>query len=378
MNINRFAPIAAAAVSALLLAGTPVSAQQELIYGNWTPPREYQNVQVMPYVFEQIAKETNGAIKWKLIAGGAIADGKSTFTAIKDNLMQGGLAIATYVPNLVPSLGAIYTTVILGHNDVVAATGAALETFYLNCPSCLEEFRALNSVPLSGWTSSAYLLACTQPYKTLAELKGKRVRATGGNAELMKTAGLVPVGATLVEAVSLLQRGGLECQHGIADWLRTFGYADFAKYVIDYPLGLSGPAIGWMMNRDTWNKFTPEQKKIHIKYAAWMSAKLAIGNFIIANEEGLAAVIKDKGVQLIKVGPEFDQIGAAYKKVQRDSNVATAKGFGVKDPEKIIDTYETLIEKKWRGLSKDIGRDIDKFTEVLTREVFSKIDLDKL
>ena len=194
----------------------------------------------------------------------------------------------------------------------------------------------------------------------------------------MKTAGLVPVGATLVEAVSLLQRGGLECQHGIADWLRTFGYADFAKYVIDYPLGLSGPAIGWMMNRDAWNKFTPEQKKIHIKWAAWMSAKLAIGNFIIANEEGLAAVIKDKGVQLIKVGPEFDQIGVAYKKVQRDSNVATAKGFGVKDPEKIIDTYEPLIEKKWRGLSKDIGRDIDKFTEVLTREVFSKIDLDKL
>jgi TRAP-type C4-dicarboxylate transport system substrate-binding protein len=378
MNIKRFAPIAAAAVSVVLLAGTPVSAQQELIYGNWTPPREYQNVQVMPYVFEQIAKETNGAIKWKLIAGGAIADGKSTFTAIKDNLMQGGLAIATYVPNLVPSLGAIYTTVILGHNDVVAATGAALETFYLNCPSCLEEFRALNSVPLSGWTSSAYLLACTQPYKTLAELKGKRVRATGGNAELMKSAGMVPVGATLVEAVSLLQRGGLECQHGIADWLRTFGYADFAKYVIDYPLGLSGPAIGWMMNRDAWNKFTPEQKRIHIKYAAWMSAKLAIGNFLIANEEGLAAVIKDKGVQMIKVGPEFDQIGEAYKKVQRASNVATAKGFGVKDPEKIIDTYETLIEKKWRGLSKDIGRDIDKFTAVLNREVFSKIDIDKL
>lgn len=378
MNINRFAPIVVAAVAVALLAAQPVSAQQELVYGNWTPPREYQNVHVMPYVFEQIAKETNGAIKWKLIAGGQLADGKSTFTAVKDGLMQGGLAIATYVPNLVPSLGAIYTTVILGHNDVVAASGAALETFYLNCPSCIEEFKALNSVPLSGWTSSAYLLACTQPLKTLADLKGKRVRATGGNAELMKVAGMVPVGATLVEAVGLLQRGGLDCQHGIADWLRTFGYADVAKFVIDYPLGLSGPAIGWMLNRDAWNKFTPEQKRIHLKWAAWMSAKLAIGNFIIANEEGLAAIIKDKGVQLIKVGPEFDAIGQNYKKVQRESNIATAKGFGVKDPEKIIDTYERLIEQKWRGLSKEIGRDIDKFTAVLNREVFSKIDIDKL
>jgi TRAP-type C4-dicarboxylate transport system substrate-binding protein len=379
MKFQCFVSIPVAALAGALFASQPASAQNELVFGNWTPPREYQNVHVMPYVFQQIEKETNGAIKWKLIAGGQLADGKTTFSAIKDNLMQGGLAIATYVPNLVPSLGAIYTTVILGHNDVVAASGAAMETFYLHCPSCLEEFKALNSVPLSGWTSSAYLLACREPMKSLADLKGKRVRATGGNADLMKTAGLVPVGATLVEAVSLLQRGGIDCQHGIADWLRTFGYADFAKYVVDYPLGLSGPAIGWMMNRDTWNKFTPEQKKIHMKYAAWMSAKLAIGNFLIANEEGLQAVIKEKGVTMVKVdNAEFDAVGNAYKKQQRETNVATAKGFGVKDPEKIIETYEQLIEKKWRALSKEIGRDIDKFTDVLNREVFSKIDLNKL
>jgi TRAP-type C4-dicarboxylate transport system substrate-binding protein len=378
MQFHRTLTILAAAMAGAIFVAPQASAQTELVFGSWTPPREYQNVQALPHIFQQIEKETNGAIKWKLIAGGQLADGKSTFTAIKDNLMQGGLAIATYVPNLVPSLGTIYNTVVLGHNDVVAASGAALETFYLNCPSCIEEFKALNSVPLSGWTSSAYLLACREPIKTLADIKGKRVRATGGNAELLRNAGMVPVGATLVEAVSLLQRGGIDCQHGIADWLRTFGYADFAKYVVDYPLGLSGPAIGWMLNRDAWNKFTPEQKKIHMKYAAWLSAKMAIGNFIIANEEGLQAVVKDKGVQLIKVGPEFDSIGASYKKIQRDSNVATAKGFGVKDPEKIIDSYEQGIDKKWRALSKEIGRDIDKFTAVLEREVFSKIDINKL
>ena len=82
---------------------------------------------------------------------------------------------------------------------------------------------------------------------------------------------------------------------------------------------------------------------------------------------------------MVKVGPEFDAIGETYKKAYSASaNIATAKGFGVKDPEKIIDTYETLIEKKWRGLSKDIGRDIDKFTAVLNREVFSKLDINKL
>ena len=46
-------------------------------------------------------------------------------------------------------------------------------------------------------------------------------------------------------------------------------------------------------------------------------------------------------------------------------------------PAAIIDYYEQAVER-WRPRSKQIGRDIDKFTDVLDREVFSKLDPDKL
>jgi TRAP-type transport system periplasmic protein len=376
MTIRRLMSLAALAVATAPLIAAPVLAA-DLVYGNWTPAQEYQNRVAMPELFRNIEKDTGGAIKWKLIAGGQIADGKTTFTAVKDGLMQAGLGIVTYVPNVIPSVYAIYSTIIFGEDDPVAASAAAVETMYLHCPSCLEELKNSNAVNLSGWTTSAYVLTCREPLKTMADLKGKRVRATGGNAEMLKMAGMVPVGATLVEAVGLLQRGGLDCQHGIIDWVRTFGYGDVAKYIMDYPLGLSGPALGILLNRDTWKSFTPEQKKIHLKYGAWLSAKMAIGNFVVANEEALNTVIKDKGVQLVKVGNAFDPIAANYKKIQRDSNIATAKGFGVKDPAPIIDYYEQAVER-WRPVSKGIGRDVDKFTDALNREVFSKIDPEKL
>ena len=228
----------------------------ELVFGSWTPAQEYQNRVAMPELFRNIEKDTNGAIKWKLIAGGQIADGKTTFTAVKDGLMQAGLGIVTYVPNAMPSVYAIYSTVIFGENDPVAATrrGAGDDVSALPVLPRGVAQAEFGAVLVGGWTISAYVLACREPLKTMADLKGKRVRATGGNAEMLKMAGMVPVGATLVEAVGLLQRGGLDCQHGIADWLRTFGYADVAKYVIDYPLGLTGPALGFFMNRDTWNE----------------------------------------------------------------------------------------------------------------------------
>ncbi len=371
--------LAAAALLGGVLAGSPSPASaEELVFGSWTSPREYQNVHVMPEMFKNIEKETNGAIKWKLIPGGAIADGKATFSAVKDGLMQAGLGIVTYSPSTIPSVFTIYSTVVLGHNDPVAASAAALEVMYLRCPSCLAEFRKNNSVPLGGWTTSAYVLACTTPVKSPADLKGKRVRATAGNADLMRAAGGVPVNVTLTEAVSLLQRGGLDCQHGVADWLKTFGYADFTKYVADQPLGITGPAIGMLLNRDTWNKFTPEQKKIHLKYAAWMSAKQAIGNFLISNEEVMASLIKDKGVTLLKSDPkDWEGVISEFNKGNRARVVAQGQKLGVADPGAIIDDYMATIQK-WRGRSKEIGRDINKFADVLTTEIFSKIDLAKL
>ena len=97
MTINRLLALAAtASVVAILPVRQCLAA--ELIYGSWTPAQEYQNRVAMPELFRNIEKDTGGAIKWKLIAGGQVADAKATFTAVRDGLMQGGLGIVTYFP----------------------------------------------------------------------------------------------------------------------------------------------------------------------------------------------------------------------------------------------------------------------------------------
>jgi TRAP-type C4-dicarboxylate transport system substrate-binding protein len=376
MTFNRFTPVAAAALMFGLVQGAPASAV-ELVYGSWPPAAEYLNRVALPKAFADIDKATNGAIKWKLVPGGQLADPKATFQAIQDGLMHSGLGISTYVPNVVPSLNTIYSTVVFG-DDIVAATGGALETLTLNCPSCIEEFKKINTVPLSGWTSSPYQLACREPIRTLADMKGKRIRATGGNVDLVQFGGGVPVSATLVETVGLLQRGGLDCQFGVHTWLKTFGYGDFAKHVTDFPLGMSGPAVGLMLNRDAWNKFTADQKQAHLKAAAWISATQALGQFVIENENIFNELKQTKGLNVVKADAKgFAELTAKYDQAQRETNIANAKKFGVKDPGAIIDAY-TKARAKWAGLSKGIGRDIDKFADAIWREIYSKADVGKL
>src|SRR5262245_22204477 len=365
----------AASVGLMALTARPAEAQ-ELVYGSWVPASDYLNSQALPIAFKQIETETKGAIKWRLIAGGQIADGKATFSAVKDGLMQAGLGIPTYVPNLLPSNAMLYSTVIPG-DDVVAATGAGSEALLLHCPSCLEEYRKLGAIPLSPYSGAASVFMCTKPIKTVEDLKGKRVRALGAAGELVKLAGGIPVGATLTEAITLLQRGGIDCAYGVPEWLKTYSFGDVAKYVVDYPLGVLSPVIAFMVSRDAFHKLTPDQKAAHLRAAARLTAVHSIGNFIVRNEESYKEAVATKGVQKVAVGKDFDDLMARYKAQERDRNVTVAKSFGVADPGAILDAYAKATEK-WQKLSKDIGRDPDKLTEALWREVYSKLDPEKL
>lgn len=376
MTLRRSTLLAAAALALLSAMPQQAAAQQEFVYGSWLPPREYMNATAIPNIFKDIEEQTKGQIKWKLIAGGQLADGKATFSAVQDNLMQAGIAIAVYVPSAAPSLHTIYSTLVFGE-DVVAGSGAALETMTLNCPSCQDEFRKLNAVGLAGWVAAPYKLLCTTPVKTVEDIKGKRIRATGGNAEMLRSVGGVPVAGTLVEALSLLQRGGLDCVLGTTNWLQTIGYADFAKHVTEISLGMSGPAVGLWMNRDTWNKLSPEFKKIHLRAAARLTAETAIGGFIVANENSLQWAIKEKGVQVVKSGKDFEDMIAAYAKAEPERNAKVAKGFGVANPEAIMAAYRKNFEK-WQQLSKEIGRDPKKFEAAIMREIYDKVDPAKL
>src|SRR5688572_15410721 len=155
MKRRLFSALAALAVAALASAADA----RELTFGSWTPPRDAYNTKTLPAVFEQIKQDTKGSITWKLIAGGALLDARGTVPGVKDGVADAGLGIAPYVPNLLLATNMIFSTHVWG-GDVVAATGAAVETATLHCQECLDEHKAQNAVPLGGFTASAYVPMC--------------------------------------------------------------------------------------------------------------------------------------------------------------------------------------------------------------------------
>ncbi|EBA07791.1 C4-dicarboxylate TRAP transporter substrate-binding protein [Sagittula stellata] len=361
--------------STLILGATMgVSSAQaeELTFGVWGAPSGYLSAVALPNALAKIEAEAP-EIKWNLVTGGQLAGGKETFPAIQDGIMDAGFGFPPYVPNLLPSIAMLYEIVVPGDDPVVAA-GAAVETVMLHCPSCLEEAAAMDQIPFGGFATAPYQLMCTTPIASVEDLKGKRVRASGASLVIVEMAGASGVSASLSDAVSLLQRGGLDCVAGAGEWIKTYGFGDFAKYVTDYSLGISAPGISFMMNRDKWNAMTDEEKQVHLKTFASIGADMTVNNFKINSDKIMEEAVANDGVTLVEAGDDFDKLMADYAGLETEKSIERAKKFGVEDPATLIATYREMVTK-WQGIAEQIdGKGAQAFEDALWSEVYSKVD----
>lgn len=368
--------LATVCTAGLLAVASPTLQAETLVYGSWPPSSDFLNEVTLPEAFAAIEKETGGKVKWDLISGGQLADGRGTFAAVADGVMDAGLAIPIYVPDAVPTLALMYSVIIPGDDPVVTA-GAAIETIFKDCPECLEEARDYGVVLLGGFASASYRLMCTTPVASVADLKGKRVRATGGYGEIIRQAGGTPLSLTLTDAVSLLQRGGLDCAVGAREWLQTYGYGDFAKHVTDAAMGSTGPAVGLFMNRDRFKALSPEVQRAHLRQSATITARHTIGNYVRKDQASFDNQIKTNGVRTVAPTADLVAIFENFPATDRERLIANGKQIGVANPEALLDAYARNVQK-WQTLSGEIQGDESRFAEKLWQEVFQDLDVNQL
>ena len=366
-----------AGLTAGLTLGLPLTvAAQTFTYGSFVPSTDYLNTDTLPVVFAELEKNTDGEVKWDLIVGGQLADGVSTFPAVEDRLMEGGLAAPFFSPSSMPNIAFLYS-IVVSTEDVVALTGAAIETTFLDCPGCMEDAKRTNSIPFGGFSGAPVLLMCTEPVSSLDDIKKMRVRANGGIGDLVSGAGASQVAVTLAESVTLLQRGGIECVVGAADWLVTYGYGEKAKFLLEEPLGMYAPVMGLLMNRDAFHELSPKGQEATLRASARLSAIHSVGNFIVQTDEVLKEQMANNGVKLVPAADDLRDYIRAFPEADRANRIEAGKTLGVDDPEALMNAYAKNFEK-WKGLSETIGTDTDAFTQALWDEVFSKVDADTL
>lgn len=357
------------------MAAAPASAK-ELIYGSWLGTNNKTNTDALVPYFDMVKEATNGEIEWKMVGGAQLANGPATPEAVGSNLMDAGLVMAPYQPRMLPATNLVFSQSLVG-DDYLASVGAMNELLMLDCPECQAEFKKNDAAGFIGYGTTPYMFLCRGEVKTVEDLKGLKIRGSGGGVNIIEIAGGTPVSMPPSDATSALERGTLDCVLGSVAWLTSFGYIDVVDSVIQSPMGMGGPPIMMYVNRDIWESMTPEQRQAHIDHAPDL-VTMETFDAQIATDDAAIAKAKEKGITFVPGNNDFAAIMTKRDEVQYGINADNARNAGVKDPERILDAYLKAYDK-WKALVKDeIGNDREKFREVLWREVYSKVDPESL
>ncbi len=361
------------AAAATTLSGPALG--QDLVYGTHLSPKHGIMVDAIVPMLQAIEKDTAGGVKWKIAAGGQVVSGRGAMAGLRDRLVDGTYVVPAYTRKELAHVNVIFDTAVFG-DDAIPASAASSEVILLHCPECIRDFHKQNAVFLAGYAATAFRLMCSKEVRTVADVKGAKVRTVGVGTRLVREMGGVPVAMSPPAGVTAMQRGAIDCTLGAVSWLQAYGYMDVVKYIVDYPMGIFGGIGLLVMNRDSWRKMSVKNKAAVIKQLPLASARAVLLSYQARDEKILSAA-KAKGIVFTSDATGFGAVVQKHLAGADAATVAAMKRLGVKDPMKIVNAYKVALAK-WRKLAPGIGDDVDKLAAALKREIYDKVDPNKL
>ena len=124
-------------------------------------------------------------------------------------------------------------------------------------------------------TGPLILQTISKPVKTLEDLKGLKIRATGQLADVIKALGGVPVPLPMPDVYESLKRGVIEGVTVDLSTLKYWKFAEVTKHVTAYWQLGTGITFYWVMNKSKWNGLPPDVQKIFTEIASEAREKQA-------------------------------------------------------------------------------------------------------
>ena len=250
---------------------------------------------------QRIEQFTTGRIKIQVFPGGALGNALKVPETVKNGVAELGHTWMGY------DWGKDPTTVLFGGYAGSFDTERMLHWMYEAGGVEMqrqfrEETEGVISIPLGIRTAEAFLHS-RKPVKSLADLKGLKLRTAGAWLEMAKDLGAAPVTTAGGDVYPMLERGAIDAtEWGTLYENISMGFHKIAKYVI-YP-GVHQPTAPFelVINKEAWAKLSAPDKKL-----IELAAELVTLQFwlTVGNEDAKAlAFYRKAGNTIIELDPE--------------------------------------------------------------------------
>ena len=327
-----FVGIAFLTMGALKAQAAPI----KLTYSNFFPPTHIQSKLAEAWC-KEVEKRTNGQVFVQYFPGQTLTKAAQCYDGVVTGLSDIGMSCLAYTRGRFPVMSAVDLP--FGYTSGKIATKIANEVYQKFMPKELMDTRVMY-LHAHG---PGLLHTRDKPVRTLEDMKGLRIRATGTSALVAKALGATPVPMPMPETYQSLQKGVVD--GSLYPWEANKGWklGEVTKYcTADFSAAYT-TTFFVVMNKDKWNSIPARFQRIieeineewMVKHGeAWDTSDIA----------GIRYFLRQGGTVIGPDKKEAARWKAAVASII-DDYVAKAKKKGVRNAQEIVDFLRGELEK---------------------------------
>lgn len=289
----------------LVFAATGSAKTIKLRYAQQNPDTGWSTVHCVEPWLKKVEAATNGKVKIQAFHGQTLAKGKDMWNAVKTGITDIGWCFHGYWPGMTP-LTDVISLPALPFTSAEEGS-AALWRIYEKFPQIRKEFKDVQV--LLFYTSEPYsLITRDKPVKRLEDIKGMKIRMTGGPpTDMMKALGGVPMLIPMPDNYISLQKGVIDGMGAPWEAINVWRFYEVVNYYTEVPF----PSVYFSiaMNKNTWNRLPKDVQDAIMGVSGLEGSKFWGRNFFDAMKAQTLEKLKAKGQgdNIFKLSPQERQ-----------------------------------------------------------------------
>lgn len=259
-------------------------------------PKNFPGLGTAPEIFaDKVAAMSNGRLQIKVYGGGELVPPLEVFGAVSQGTAEMSHAAAYYWKGKIPS-APFFTAVPFGMNaqemNGWLYHGGGLELWR-------ELYEPFNIIPFPGGNTGVQMGGWfNREIKSIADLKGLKMRIPGVGGEVFSRAGGTAVTLPGSELYTSLQTGVIDATEWVAPYNdMALGLHEVAKYYYYPGWHEPGPTLEILVNKDAYNAL-PQDLQLIIEVAARYANQDMLDLYTSQNNRALQQLVNEHGVEL--------------------------------------------------------------------------------
>jgi len=332
-------------VCLLFLFVAPASAQViKLTLADQNPQTGWGGVECLQPWVKKVEEATKNKVKVDVYYSQTLVKAPDIWNAVKTGVADLGWCFHGYWPDMTP-LADVVTLPGLPFKSAEKAS-EVLWRLYEKFPSIQNQFKDVHVLML--WTSHPYILITTKKQvKTMEDLKGMKIRATGGPpTEQLKALGAIPILMPMPDTYLAMDKGVIDGM--AAPWEPVLAHRlyEVVKYYTIVPL--SAVYFSMPVNKQRWNTLPRDVQEGITSVSGLEGARFWGRNFFDRVERAVDDTVKKGGYTMVKYVVPPDE-AERWRKVAGEPIwkewVKKTEGKGYPEAQQILDATLDMLKQ---------------------------------